>query len=352
MAAPRINVMKKINIYLSLLSLPLFLYLGLVLGFLHIIPLKTELHSLIVVGMIFFIYLFFIPHNAAYALQNFDNTREHLEKHISGYLKNFNLEIMGTVKSTGSISSFFESYYKDFRNNNFSSIASSFFPTLGILGTFVSIAISMPNFSVSGSVALEDEVTKLLMGTGTAFYASIYGIFLSIWWILFEKKGISFIDKKIAFFQNRFKQQIWDEDELRHAELQERQQAQKNLVNITQTLTADDYLEKVEKIAKVRYGEIEHLSQKQIDITNMTSGMIQNLLNATEGNLKMQEQIITHSETLKSNMEELLERMERRLDSNDTIVSAFKGEMYNLLSSIERIASEIKMASIRFNETK
>lgn len=344
--------MKQISTYLTLLSLPLFLYMALVLGFLDIIPLKTEFHSLVVVGIILFIYLFFIPHNAVYALQNFDNSHDYLEREIKGYLKNFNLEIMDKTKSTASVEAFFESYYKDFRNNNFSSIAPSLFPTLGILGTFVSIAISMPNFSVADAGMLEDEVTKLLMGTGTAFYASIYGIFLSIWWILFEKKGISSIDKKIAFFRNHFKKQTWDTDELRHAELQERQQAQKNLVNITQTLTADDYLEKVEKIAKVRYGEIEHLSQKQIDITNTTSSMIQNLLGATEGNLKMQEQIIAHSETLRSNMEDLLERMERRLDSNDTIVNAFKGEMYNLLSSIERIASEIKMASIKFNEAK
>jgi len=108
----------------------------------------------------------------------------------------------------------------------------------------------------------------------------------------------------------------------------------------------------VERIAKVRYDEIENLSKKQIEVTNMTSKMIENLLRATEGNLQMQSEIVDQTKNLKNSMEELFERMERRLDNNDTIINAFKGEMYNLLSSIERIASEIKIASIKFNEAK
>ena len=52
-----------------------------------------------------------------------------------------------------------------------------FFPTLGILGTFISIALSMPDFTSNNIVALDSEITKLLSGVGTAFYVSIYGIF-------------------------------------------------------------------------------------------------------------------------------------------------------------------------------
>jgi len=225
--------MNKSTAYLILLSLPLLLFIGLVLGYLHIIPLKSEIHSLVVVGAILLIYMFFIPHNSVFALKNYDDSQAELERQVLEYLKNFKLEIMGTTKSTGSVEAFFENYYKDFRNDNFSAIASGLFPTLGILGTFVSIAISMPSFSVSDGGSLEGEVTKLLMGTGTAFYASIFGIFLSIWWILFEKKGVSDIDKKVMFFRSKHASHVWESDELKHAELMERQQSQRNLVNIT-----------------------------------------------------------------------------------------------------------------------
>lgn len=343
--------MSKATAYLTLLSIPFLLYLCLILGFLGVIPLKSEIHSIVIVGLIFAIYLFFIPHNSIYGLQGLENSSEHLDREVSRYLREFSLEMDGKTKSTGSVDSFFDGYYRDFRNNNYSSIASSLFPTLGILGTFISIAISMPNFSVGDAKGLEEEVSKLLMGTGTAFYASIYGIFLSIWWILFEKRGMSFISNKIKNFRESFKPYIWDEDELKHAELQERLQAQRNLLNITETLTGEEYLSRVSDIAKLRYQEIENLSKNQIEITNNSSVLISNLLDATKGSLAMQDEIVKHSEQLKESMEELLERMERRLDSSDTIVSAFKGEMYNLLSSIERIAGEIKIASVKFSES-
>ena len=46
----------------------------------------------------------------------------------------------------------------------------------------------MPDFSSGNTTALEQEISLLLGGVGTAFYVSIFGIFLSIWWTFFLKK--------------------------------------------------------------------------------------------------------------------------------------------------------------------
>ncbi len=59
-------------------------------------------------------------------------------------------------------------------------MASSLFPLLGILGTFTAIAVSMPDFSISDTDTLDKQISILLSGIGTAFYASIFGIFLSL----------------------------------------------------------------------------------------------------------------------------------------------------------------------------
>lgn len=53
----------------------------------------------------------------------------------------------------------------------------------------------MPNFSSSDTAALEQEIALLLSGVGTAFYVSIYGIFLALWWMFFEKFGKSKIER-------------------------------------------------------------------------------------------------------------------------------------------------------------
>ncbi|MFY4744073.1 MotA/TolQ/ExbB proton channel family protein, partial [Aliarcobacter butzleri] len=85
------------------------------------------------------------------------------------------------------VDDFFQDYPSNIRNTTLSSIASGIFPTLGFLGTFISIALSMPDFTAGTTQALESVITVLLGGVGTAFNVSIYGIFLSICCIFFEK---------------------------------------------------------------------------------------------------------------------------------------------------------------------
>ena len=110
---------------------------------------------------------------------------------------------------------FLNDYYSKTRNDNFVSVAASVFPMLGILGTFLAIAISMPNFSVADSQALDNEITILLSGVGSAFYASIYGILLSLIWTYFEKSGLSKVDKYFENIKRSFIHSTWTDNELR-----------------------------------------------------------------------------------------------------------------------------------------
>ncbi len=129
--------------------------------------------------------MFFVSHNAWYSFATFRNSINNVTEEIDKYLLTNELVIASKKKSFGNIEHFFDNHVKNIRNDNFANIAASIFPTLGILGTFTAIAISMPNFTVESKEALENEITILLSGVGTAFYASIYGIFLSIWWTFF-----------------------------------------------------------------------------------------------------------------------------------------------------------------------
>ena len=85
------------------------------------------------------------------------------------YINSNLLTIAQTSKANGSVDDFLQDYTSNLRNSNFSSIASGIFPTLGILGTFISIALSMPDFTSNNIAALDSEITKLLSGVGTAF---------------------------------------------------------------------------------------------------------------------------------------------------------------------------------------
>ena len=207
--------------FLVIALLPTIFFAGILLGYLNIISLKVDIHSVIIIGLIYFIYLLFIQHNANYAICNMRKNHYALQQGLQKNIQENSLTIGTQTKATTDIVTYILEYYKTFRNDNFSSVAPSFFPMLGILGTFTAIAISMPDFAIKDTEALDSEISLLLSGIGTAFYASIYGISLSIIWNYFEKRGLSKADTDLYYFENTYNKFIWTTSELKRNEHQQ-----------------------------------------------------------------------------------------------------------------------------------
>jgi hypothetical protein len=70
-----------------LLSVPIFLFLFAIAGYLKLINFHVEIHSVLMIGAIFIIYMFFMRHNAYYAAcklrRNFDEVKSNLLKYIN-----------------------------------------------------------------------------------------------------------------------------------------------------------------------------------------------------------------------------------------------------------------------------
>ena len=194
--------------------IPIAFFLTMLLGYLELLPLHVPIHSLGVIGFILFIFLLFARHNANYSVCKMRANLAHLQSALETELQKNSLTIENETKSVLDIKHFLNTYYKDIRNNNFVSVASSIFPMLGILGTFVAIAISMPNFSVTDTEALDHEISLLLSGVGSAFFASIYGILLSLIWTYFEKRGLSKIEYYFYNIIADFTPNVWSKEEL------------------------------------------------------------------------------------------------------------------------------------------
>ena len=194
----------------NLFLIPTLIYIVVIVGYMGFIPLKVEIHSVILIGLIYLIYIFFIRHNAYYASCKFRKQYQNLKEELKNYINKNSLVIEDTTKANASIDDFLKEFTLPLRNTNFSSVAAGIFPTLGILGTFISIAVSMPDFSSQSASVLEKEISLLLGGVGTAFYVSIYGIFLSIWWIFYEKIGMSRFDHDILIIKENTKSFFWN----------------------------------------------------------------------------------------------------------------------------------------------
>lgn len=200
--------------YIVIAILPTLFFLFTLLGYLEIIPLHIPLHANIIIAFILFIFLLFVKHNANFSICKIRASYYKLDDSLTQALKSNELSIGGKTKSILDIKSFLGNYYKDVRNDNFASVASSIFPMLGILGTFLAIAISMPNFSVATTEALDSEISALLGGVGSAFYASIYGIFLSLLWTYFEKRGITKIENYFISIEESYATKVYSKEEL------------------------------------------------------------------------------------------------------------------------------------------
>jgi len=242
--------------FLVVVSIPLAIVGVVVASFLNYLPYKVPIHSVIMISVIFVIFLFFIPHNAYVSSCKIVGRFKDLKHELKSRIRKTLVKIHNEKKSTLNLDVFLNDYFSDIRNDNYASVATTIFPMLGILGTFISIAISMPDFSVSSTEALDREISLLLNGVGTAFYVSIYGIFLSIWWMFFDKRGLSKVQKYMQLIKKDFKDYIWDKVTLNHFLYAQNQMHNEDLISsLRENFNIhfmkkfnDSYLESYEKL--------------------------------------------------------------------------------------------------------
>ena len=328
--------------YLMILSIPLALFVLLLLGFLNLIPLKVEVHSIIILFLILIIFMFFISHNAWYSFSFFRNTISDVIANVDEYLLENELIIAGRKKSYGNIDSFFDNHVNNIRNDNFASIASSIFPTLGILGTFTAIAISMPNFTVESKAALENEITILLSGVGTAFYASIYGIFLSIWWIFFEKRGMTKIQNDVEEIKNQYKNLLWNKEEIELYKIIDSQEQNKQFLEKIENVITPEYIFKLDAIAKAKLDLIEKIDEDYKQSENRLTENYMSLIKLFEDASNKQNIMLDDFEALHDSISKTNESLANSVEEQTKHSKAIKSEIYSVLSSFELVSSDLK----------
>lgn len=199
-------------VYLKIIALPTIFYAIFLLGYFKIINFEVGLHTVIMMGVIYFISLIFARHSAELGCSIFEHQLDDFKKDLRKYIIKNLLTIGGEKRSNASFDEFVENHSRHVRNEHFASVGAIVFPMLGILGTFISIAISMPKFGTDNFSNLEIEISGLLGGVGTAFYISIYGIFLALWWLFFEKYGMSRFEKIINRLRNDTSAFFWTKE--------------------------------------------------------------------------------------------------------------------------------------------
>ena len=342
---------KPISRIFTLLTIPTLLFVLVILCYFGVLPLKVEIHSVILIGAIYFIYLFFIRHNAYFVACKFRTLYADLQIALLDYINSNLLTIAQTSKANGSVDDFLQDYTSNLRNSNFSSIASGIFPTLGILGTFISIALSMPDFTSNNIAALDSEITKLLSGVGTAFYVSIYGIFLSIWWIFFEKFGLSRFHHDSYIIKESTKNFFWTKIDIESIHIKSNIDNFSSMSKIFEELTSSQAMYDINRSIEQRAKSIDELLQKEYMLSLRIDENIANfekLASAVEKlSLQSNSQTIIFkdvSENLNKNIIELNSHMNNLSSEN------LKAIYTNIVKSIETMKSDMEKIEWKFEE--
>ncbi|NKQ41431.1 MAG: MotA/TolQ/ExbB proton channel family protein [Sulfurovum sp.] len=309
-----------VGIYFTLFLIPFICVILLVLGYTGYLPFSVEMHTLITLGLIFMIFLFFIKHNASYSACKISNNFALMEDQLQDALKANALTIMGKTKSTLTVRDFIEGYFKGIRDDNFARVASSVFPMLGILGTFIAIALSMPDFTASSSEKLDQEISLLLSGIGTAFYASIYGIFLSLWWIFFERQGLARIEKSSQNLEEIYDSRIWKNSELiKHEHMQTELKDQKIIQTLQETFSLDF-------------------------IKDLNNQYIRNFKTIIDDTTNSFERVTTHMESVSRDLRKTIEKIDERKESVEA-VKTVKSDIRQFISGVNSLNDGLE----RFN---
>lgn len=270
--------------YFKMLFVPSMIMLGLLLAFIGVITLKIELFSLLITLVIYGIYLLFVPHNAIHAACKMESEMPALRAELDRYLHARVVSVGNETKSLQSPDAFLSKIQSELRNENFSSVAPSIFPMLGILGTFIGIAFSMPDFGVEDSQALDIEIARLLSGVGTAFYASIFGIFLSIWWTFMEKRGLSRIGLLLADLEQEYAPRCWEEKEVNMALSLEQGARMESLLNLLSERLSPSFAADLDRMTNAKVQLIEHSVQMQIGVIREFEEKFSQMLDAIAKN--------------------------------------------------------------------
>ena len=322
-------------VYLKLILIPTLAYAYFVLGFFNILHVKVGLHSIILMGLIYFVALLFARHNAEFGVCAFRQTQSAFQAKLNDYISKNLMRIGNTIKSNASFENFIELHTKNIRNDNYASVGAGIFPTMGILGTFISIALTLPDFSSQTAGALESEISLLLSGVGTAFYVSIYGILLSLWWIFFEKRGLSHFDHEISLLHSACASSFWTREEIEQAYLQENLQHFEHIGSMFERLSSNDFFERLGKTIEGKFELFdEMLTLEKTAIKRSAEHMKESMQlvalgqEKQRGLLDIHENILQKVQFFNENLNLLHERMtqsqEEMIATNQEILRALK----------------------------
>lgn len=159
--------------------------------------------------------------------------------------------------------------------------------SIGVLGTFVGLSVGLSELHVGNTEALRSGISSLLDGMKVAFYTSVWGVFLSLLWTVFDRWISSRLDQNIDWHSERLDFLLSTDDE--ELFLNRLEKISRNQADHLKTLLTD---------------ALEKAVQPVVATIQQSHGSIQNAFGQlTDQFAKLQSGVETQSRLLESQIE-------------------------------------------------
>lgn len=350
--------MKKIYIFLIFFPILFFKYIGL-----------TDFTNIIFYLIILFIFLFSNYYREIKLQEIFKNLKLiNKEILIDGELneevikkdeytfnlyKEYKKHIYNNMETIDSYKFFnIENYITSKINMKLYSYIPNLFLSIGILGTFLGLALGLRSitsvdiFSESQEI-ISFNIKNLLFNVSTSFYTSLYGIYYSILYTIFHKHYINEYENEIYFFNNNLKKIYENNIEF-------------NIIsNIDKKMSKlNDFMEKMIKIFEKELRKTLNLVFNDEYVTEMNKIQKEfilnsnNLINVQEENMNVLKEIeklslkifklnenieyISNKFYTKEKFDKYLENINNVIDKNIEYVNYFDDIQYKIAETIKK----------------
>ncbi|AQQ52255.1 hypothetical protein B0X71_03425 [Planococcus lenghuensis] len=200
--------------------------------------------------------------------------------------------------------------------------------SLGVLGTFIGLAIGLAGLNFTDSTVLMDGVTNLIGGMKTAFYTSVLGVVLSIIWI--------FIDRTITYNTDRSIE--WHINKLHFL------------------LNADDEEIFLNRLEKIQHQQVDQMRTLLTDA--LEKAMVPFVQTIEAGNREMSDQLRMQAETSKEHLNIIKNQgddlsgqlVEQITTSTSKTINDFNTMLQNSQSAQEQMFSTLTQSIAQFEQ--
>lgn len=233
-------------------------------------------------------------------------------------------------------------------------IGSGIHVSLGVLGTFIGLAIGLSGLNSVDPDILRDGVTGLIQGMKTAFYTSVFGVILSIVWIFLDSFITRGRNKKIDWHVNQLHYFLNADDEeifLNRLEKIQQQQTEQMKTLLTDALEKAmvPFVQTIEKgnqeisqqLKEQNDTSAEHLNLMKNQTDDMTNKILEGVSTSMNESINEFSNVIKTSQESQAAMADLLENTVQQFNQVAEANSTLTNKTESMVSTFAELSEQM-----------